>query len=189
MKTLAAMPALALLAGCASDVQLRGLAARTGTYVENLRSETAQFIDHQNALNAATDARLQRMVAAADARALRAQRQQLAWSSAGAKEKVALFNTATQVSSSDIATRVRATASARQKLTDGGSGEAYAKTQESLRTLAAKPSTISALAGLLSFGREVQDAYDKKIEEAKKAAEEANDEAAAAASSVKLKEE
>lgn len=173
MRTISALAlALPLLAGCASNKEYRALASSTGVYVENLKQGTNEFIAQQNALNAENASRLDRLAGERESAALTARGQAIAWTHAKDAPALAAYQAATTLPAETIVAQMGSAATRAPALEDAGAGDAYDKASEALAKLAAKPSDIDTLLGLLAYADAVNTAYSDLKDEAKEDAAE-----------------
>lgn len=154
------------LAGCASSRSYRDLSSRTGVVVETLNVGTAEFIAHQNALNSENAARLDRLADYTRDAEVEAARQQYAWSERGDARALDLYSRVTTPDAEDIVAAMNRRTPRAPAIEDGGAGKAYAKTKEALAKLAAKPTALQLLAGLLANLDAIRAANDQLREEA-----------------------
>ena len=173
MRTIAALAlSLPLLAGCASNKEYRALASSTGVYVENLRQGTNEFIAQQSALNAENASRLDRLAGEREGAALAARGQAIAWTHAKDAPALATYQAATALPADAILAQMSGAATRAPVLEDAGAAEGYGKASEALAKLAAKPSDMNALLGLLAYADAVNSAYSDLKDEAKEDAAE-----------------
>lgn len=157
---------LPALGGCASNRDYRGLASSTGVMVETLKTGTSEFIADQNALNGENAERLDRMMAYAGRAEMASSRQVMSWTATGSSGPLATYASAIRVDANAIVATMKSRASRAAPLDDAGAGDAYDKASEALGKLAAKPTGLHVLAGLLAYADAVKSSYDDLKEKA-----------------------
>jgi hypothetical protein len=164
-----------VLGGCANNREYRGLASSTGVMVETLKTGTDEFIADQNALNVENAERLDRMMAYAGRAKAASSRQVMSWTVTNSSGPLATYASATQVDAEAIVANMKSRASRSAPLNNAGAGEAYDKASEALGKLAAKPTGLQVLSGLLTYADAINSSYDdlkdKAAEDAKATSE------------------
>jgi hypothetical protein len=146
--------------GCASTPAVRTLAEQTGVYVTSLREGTANFVAAQNRLNAGNEIHLQRL--AADAAEFRAQadRQRMAWTSAGNAKALETEQAVAAVGADEVVGQLQSRA-LKPAIIGSESGKAYGEATDALVEIGTKPDIASILAGLAQYASDIQQSYDE----------------------------